>query len=35
MHVFYNFILNKKTGFMGPFKNNIRRGGDNILIENL
>jgi hypothetical protein len=34
-HAFYDFTENKKFCFFGPFKNNIRRGGDNMLIKNL
>ena len=34
-HTLYNFSINKSGCFIGYFKNNIRRGGDNLLIENL
>ena len=36
-HQFYDFILsnNLKKQDIGPFKNNIRRGGDNLLINPL
>jgi hypothetical protein len=34
---FYDFIIKNKLTFMriGPFKNNIKRGGDKVLIRNL
>lgn len=36
-HKFYNFIFKNKLTFtrIGPFKNNIERGGDKLIIRNL
>ena len=31
----YNFSTNKNYSFIGKFKNDVRRGGDNLLIEEL
>lgn len=34
-HVLWNFSIDKSGCHIGYFKNNIRRGGDNLLIENI
>jgi len=34
-HKLYNFSLDKKYIKFGPFKNNVRRGGDNLLLSDL
>ena len=34
-HRLYDFAIDKSCSYIGYFPNNIRRGGDNLLIENL
>lgn len=34
-HHLYNFSLNYKYEILGPFDNNIPRGGDKLIIRNL